>query len=435
MGLTVLVIALLAATIAAFALAERLKLEPSPVTDTRVPIRAFSPVCDCERETVPIGFDLRNAGRVIVVMVDRDERAVRRLVDRDYGAGPVRLRWDGRDDAGDVVPEGSYTPRIRLPDEQRLIEMPNPIRVDTTPPRVLEATVTPLRFSPDGDRRLEKVTVTYRLDEPARGLLYVNGELHERTLFRPLEDERIWRGRRGGRPLPAGDYELEVAAEDIAGNVGERTAPTTGPDPLRRARQGHPPRSRRHPLRRPRPHRRALGALAFRGRDRNRAARRARPACTASPRPLPALRRGERPRGPRGRRRHHALVPPPVLVLGVRRSGTTLLRVMLDRNPELAVPDESYFVPTLARRHGERPDLDAFEDDIRRLPTIVEWELDPAGSARGCSPARRSARPFAAVYEAYAAGAGRPGGATRRRCTCSTCRCSSGSSRTRASST
>ena len=42
---------------------------------------------------------------------------------------------------------------------------------------------------------------------------------------------------------------------------------------------------------------------------------------------------------------------PPVIVLGVRRSGTTLLRVMLDRNPALAIPDESYFVPQLARRH------------------------------------------------------------------------------------
>ena len=39
---------------------------------------------------------------------------------------------------------------------------------------------------------------------------------------------------------------------------------------------------------------------------------------------------------------------PPLIVLGVRRSGTTLLRVMLDRNPALAVPDESYFVPQLA---------------------------------------------------------------------------------------
>ena len=31
---------------------------------------------------------------------------------------------------------------------------------------------------------------------------------------------------------------------------------------------------------------------------------------------------------------------PPVIVLGVGRSGTTLLRVMLDRNSEIAIPYE-----------------------------------------------------------------------------------------------
>ena len=54
---------------------------------------------------------------------------------------------------------------------------------------------------------------------------------------------------------------------------------------------------------------------------------------------------------------------PPLIVLGVRRSGTTLLRVMLDRNSQLAVPDESYFLPQLAHRHSDRPDLDAFIAD------------------------------------------------------------------------
>ena len=65
--------------------------------------------------------------------------------------------------------------------------------------------------------------------------------------------------------------------------------------------------------------------------------------------------------------------PDPVIVLGVRRSGTTLLRVMLDRNAKLAVPDESYFVPQLARRHRDWLDPAAFVDDLRRLPTLVEW--------------------------------------------------------------
>src|SRR5512145_2065807 len=92
----------------------------------------------------------------------------------------------------------------------------------------------------------------------------------------------------------------------------------------------------------------------------------------------------------------------PVLVLGVRRSGTTLLRVMLDRNPELAVPDESYFVPQLADRHRGRIDVDAFVDDLRRLPTLREWDV-PAGEVRArLRPGATLGDGIAAVYEVYA---------------------------------
>ena len=66
---------------------------------------------------------------------------------------------------------------------------------------------------------------------------------------------------------------------------------------------------------------------------------------------------------------------PPLFILGVRRSGTTLLRVMLDRHSELAVPDESYFVPQLADRHLRRVDPDEFVDDLRRINTVTEWEV------------------------------------------------------------
>jgi len=66
---------------------------------------------------------------------------------------------------------------------------------------------------------------------------------------------------------------------------------------------------------------------------------------------------------------------PPLLILGVRRSGTTLLRVMLDRHSELAVPDESYFVPQLADRHLRYVDPDEFVDDLRRIDTVAEWEV------------------------------------------------------------
>ena len=93
---------------------------------------------------------------------------------------------------------------------------------------------------------------------------------------------------------------------------------------------------------------------------------------------------------------------PPVLILGVRRSGTTLLRVMLDRNSEIAVPDESYFVPQLAHRHGRRPDPDAFVDDIRRLDTLREWEISPEDVRSRLRPGLTTGEAIGAIYETYA---------------------------------
>ena len=97
----------------------------------------------------------------------------------------------------------------------------------------------------------------------------------------------------------------------------------------------------------------------------------------------------------------------PVLVLGVRRSGTTLLRVMLDRNPELAVPDESYFVPQLARRHRGPVDVDAFLDDLRRLPTLVEWEVSADAVAPRLRPGMTTGEAIGAVFATYAAERGK----------------------------
>lgn len=99
---------------------------------------------------------------------------------------------------------------------------------------------------------------------------------------------------------------------------------------------------------------------------------------------------------------------PPVIVLGVRRSGTTLLRVMLDRNPAVAIPDESYFVPQLARRHRGTVDPDAFLDDLRRIPTLVEWELSPDHVAPLLTAGMTTGEAVAAVFEAYAAERGKP---------------------------
>jgi hypothetical protein len=98
---------------------------------------------------------------------------------------------------------------------------------------------------------------------------------------------------------------------------------------------------------------------------------------------------------------------PPLLILGVRRSGTTLLRVMLDRHSQLAVPDESYFVPQLADRHLRRVDPDEFIDDLRRLNTLAEWDVPLDKVRERLTPDMPIGTAIATVYAVYAAERGK----------------------------
>lgn len=98
---------------------------------------------------------------------------------------------------------------------------------------------------------------------------------------------------------------------------------------------------------------------------------------------------------------------PPLLVLGVRRSGTTLLRVMLDRSSALAVPDESYFVPQLAHRHGRTIDVAAFVDDLRRIGRLRDWGLTADDVVPRLHAGMTTGEAVAAIFETYAASLGK----------------------------
>ena len=223
---TVLVVALLAATAAAFALTQGLKLQKSPIFGTDVqPV--FSPTCKpgCDSDQALIAFKLREPTRIDVSIVDGGEvvRTIER--NRSYPAGPVAIEWDGRNDAGEILPEGEYRPRIHVHSGRQTITLPNPIRIDVTAPVLQDASVQPRVVSPDGDRRSDRVTVRYRLNEPGRGMLFVDGRRRALTRFPRTEETIVWSGKVGGRPVPAGVYELQLAAFDPAGNRTERTTP------------------------------------------------------------------------------------------------------------------------------------------------------------------------------------------------------------------
>jgi hypothetical protein len=218
-----IVLLLLGATAAAFAVTERLKLERSPVTGTRVdPV--FSPVCECARDAAVISIVLRRRETVTLDILDRDGRSIRTIVrKRREPAGRVSYTWDGRDNRDRVVSEGIYRPRVQLERNGRTIVLPNPMRVDTTAPVISLVRVFPRVFSPDSDGQRDRVTASYRIDERARAVMLVDSRQRVQSKFRQLEGRLVWFGRVNGHVVPPGSYEIRLRAVDRAGNRSVRT--------------------------------------------------------------------------------------------------------------------------------------------------------------------------------------------------------------------
>jgi hypothetical protein len=101
-------------------------------------------------------------------------------------------------------------------------------------------------------------------------------------------------------------------------------------------------------------------------------------------------------------------VTPPLFVLGVSRSGTTLLRVILDRSPGIAIPDETFFVPQLAHRHRSPVDPGRFLDDLRRFPRLAAWGVSAEDLAARLRSGMTVGEALDATFSAYAAKHGKP---------------------------
>ncbi len=109
-----------------------------------------------------------------------------------------------------------------------------------------------------------------------------------------------------------------------------------------------------------------------------------------------------------------APLPPMPVIVGAARSGTTLLRLMLDAHPQLAIPPETHFLPDL-RALQLRPDLkgkenaDARREEFLRIVTgSLYWKdfhLDAAALRAAVTDPKRTFNLAAGTrrfYELYA---------------------------------
>ena len=218
---TLLVLFLLGGTAAAFAVTEGLKLEPSPITGTS-PAIVFSPLCECPKDAAEVQLGLRKADRLTITIVDTDGNAVRQLVERArFPRGRQSFVWNGRTDSGALAPDGAYRPRVHFARARQTIVLPNPIRIDTTPPVTTLVSIAPRVLGPTH----RKAHVRYRVSEQARGIVYVDGRRVVASNFYPLEGKLDLYLRSHGADLSRGRHAVSVGAVDLAGNVGRATAP------------------------------------------------------------------------------------------------------------------------------------------------------------------------------------------------------------------
>lgn len=218
-GMTLLALALLLGTMAAFTYTETLKLERKPVGEARFD-RWLSPVCDCPHETARLRFELREPERIDVRMVNEEGEIVRLLGSGlRQPAGTISLTWDGRDETGQVVPDGPYRVRVRLRDERRTIAIPVDVNVDTKAPRVRLRSISPSVLDPGDD-----LSVRYRANEVGTPILVVEGEDVLRGARRQAGVRAVtWPRLAEELGLAPGIYSVALAVEDRAGNVSEAT--------------------------------------------------------------------------------------------------------------------------------------------------------------------------------------------------------------------
>jgi hypothetical protein len=224
---------LVVATFGAFFVAQRLKASPAVVGEfRRTPF--FSPNSDGRFDRATVRFEIRKRDRVTLAVVDADGDEVRELMGERtvLPYREVKARWDGRDDEGARVRDGTYRYRITLPDQGRNVVMPESVRLDTTAPRPRVTAIGPVT---DRAPRPELLPApgggeaVVHFDAPGRKkkvLLFKTSPGPMRPVGGPiplLDDATQWRwsGRtESGRPVSPGTYLVAVQARDQAGNIG-----------------------------------------------------------------------------------------------------------------------------------------------------------------------------------------------------------------------
>lgn len=227
---------LVLATVAAFFITQQLKSEsPLVLRFAATPI-AFSPNGDGFDDHTRVGFDLSEPATVNFSILDAEGNTVRTIVDDKPLAGDTkhRFRWDGRDDDGEIVPDGTYRMQVVRRDEGRVIDSYKKLRVDTVAPKVRLVSATPSVIAPGEPGQSSDVRIRYAgpKNQAPEFRVFRTDDGPPRVVQRFRGDDTrsgVWDGLERGAPAQDGEYAFTVTVRDHAGNLA--VAPTEIPTP------------------------------------------------------------------------------------------------------------------------------------------------------------------------------------------------------------
>jgi flagellar hook assembly protein FlgD len=230
---------LVIATFGAFFGAQRLKNAP-PVLSRLSVFPYFSPNSDGRHDVARVSFEVKETDNVTVAVLNSEDDEVRELMGtRRLMAGELtRLKWDGRDDDGTLLPDGRYRYRITLQHEGRSVIPATSVRLDTTPPRPRVISVGPTKGpGPEVLPLPEGGPAEVHLLAPGRDPVIRLFKMSPGVPRLVLQDDKLrdgakewfWDGRTpSGHPVSPGTYLVSIETRDLAGNRGLSPALTRG---------------------------------------------------------------------------------------------------------------------------------------------------------------------------------------------------------------
>jgi flagellar hook assembly protein FlgD len=188
-------------------------------------LRAFSPNNDRNRDVINIIPQLQVTSGLSSWKIDILNSAGEAAQSfNGANAIPGSIPWNGRDAAGNIVPDGNYTARIeaRYAAGNQPSAVSRPFAVDTVPPKAaVDADYT--LFSPNGDGRKDTLplrVVTEGDDTWAASIVNSRGEeIQSWNWTGTTPDSLVWDGSdKAGNSVPDGVYRFILNSTDEAGN-------------------------------------------------------------------------------------------------------------------------------------------------------------------------------------------------------------------------